>query len=244
MDVRYLEVDEVLRLRLLERIGAPGGPSASLRPEISLSSSALLVWPRPAADRVGGPTRTRVCRSCRSSVRICEVARLRVIEEQLAELVRRRGGRSDEPVLRVITTTYIGATERRALDRLVELGASVKISDETRMTRLRAKAWASPQAGNAAKASARSGQVGVACLVAAIGAAIDPQWIEQPFGTVTLTGVWEPGGSLLRRKLDAPVTRARRVRVLVTGNLCFTAGLGGWWGVVAHGTGSRYGAGR
>src|SRR4029079_19587531 len=60
---------------------------------------------------------------------------LRVLEEHI-EAVIRRGGR-----LRVITTTYIGATERRALDRLSELGAEIKVSYETRMTRLHAKAW-------------------------------------------------------------------------------------------------------
>jgi superfamily II DNA or RNA helicase/HKD family nuclease len=60
---------------------------------------------------------------------------LRVLDEQLASLTRRGG------TLRVITTTYMGATERRALDRLVELGAEVKVSYETRMTRLHAKAW-------------------------------------------------------------------------------------------------------
>ncbi|GAA3722915.1 superfamily II DNA or RNA helicase/HKD family nuclease [Spinactinospora alkalitolerans] len=44
--------------------------------------------------------------------------------------------------IRVITTTYIGATERRALDRLVEeFGAEVKVNYETRSTRLHAKAW-------------------------------------------------------------------------------------------------------
>lgn len=43
--------------------------------------------------------------------------------------------------LRIITTTYIGATERRAIDVLSSLGAHVKVSYEIRNTRLHAKAW-------------------------------------------------------------------------------------------------------
>ncbi|WP_314174748.1 DUF3427 domain-containing protein [Streptomyces winkii] len=44
--------------------------------------------------------------------------------------------------IRVITTTYIGATQADAVDRFVrELGAQVKISYETYSTRLHAKAW-------------------------------------------------------------------------------------------------------
>lgn len=44
--------------------------------------------------------------------------------------------------LRVITTTYMGATERLALDRLVnEFGAEVKIQYDSLRTRLHAKAW-------------------------------------------------------------------------------------------------------
>jgi HKD family nuclease len=43
--------------------------------------------------------------------------------------------------LRVLTTTYTGSTERRALDQLVELGAQVRISYDLTTTRLHAKAW-------------------------------------------------------------------------------------------------------
>lgn len=43
--------------------------------------------------------------------------------------------------LRVITTTYTGSTERRAIERLIELGAEVKVSYQTDNTRLHAKSW-------------------------------------------------------------------------------------------------------
>ncbi|PFG39517.1 superfamily II DNA or RNA helicase [Georgenia soli] len=61
---------------------------------------------------------------------------LRVLERELRRFTE-RGGR-----LRVITTTYIGATERSALDRLVrDFGAEVKIQYEIARTRLHAKSW-------------------------------------------------------------------------------------------------------
>ncbi len=43
--------------------------------------------------------------------------------------------------LRVITTTYMGATEARALDELHGLGAQIRVSYDSRRTRLHAKAW-------------------------------------------------------------------------------------------------------
>jgi superfamily II DNA or RNA helicase len=43
--------------------------------------------------------------------------------------------------VRVLTTTYTNSTEQRALDELVALGAVVKVSYDTSLTRLHAKAW-------------------------------------------------------------------------------------------------------
>lgn len=43
--------------------------------------------------------------------------------------------------LRVLTTTYMGATEPEALEGLRELGAEIRVSYDERRTRLHAKAW-------------------------------------------------------------------------------------------------------
>lgn len=61
---------------------------------------------------------------------------LRLLEEELTQ-------RRDRGVpLRVITTTYMGATERIALDRLVrDFGAEIRVQYDIRRTRLHAKAW-------------------------------------------------------------------------------------------------------
>jgi superfamily II DNA or RNA helicase/HKD family nuclease len=61
---------------------------------------------------------------------------IRVLEDAL------RGAKERGIPIRVITTTYMGATDRHALDRLVrDFGATVKVNYEVRSTRLHAKAW-------------------------------------------------------------------------------------------------------
>ena len=60
---------------------------------------------------------------------------VRHLRDALAS-VRARGGR-----VRVITTTYMGATEKRAVDELVRLGAEVRVAFDARTTKLHAKAW-------------------------------------------------------------------------------------------------------
>ncbi|MDA8285888.1 MAG: DUF3427 domain-containing protein [Actinomycetota bacterium] len=57
----------------------------------------------------------------------------------LAAELRRHAGAGRR--LRVLTTTYTGSTEARALDDLAELGAEIRVSYETGATRLHAKSW-------------------------------------------------------------------------------------------------------
>lgn len=125
---------------LLQAIGVPrdvpGPVRFPARPEVPLSTSALLVNGRDQ-PRIGVEVQRELASANRVDL-LCAFIKwhgLRVLEEHIDALMR-RGGR-----MQVITTTYIGATERRALDRLVELGATVKVSYETRTTRLHAKAW-------------------------------------------------------------------------------------------------------
>jgi superfamily II DNA or RNA helicase/HKD family nuclease len=61
---------------------------------------------------------------------------LRLLERPLTQ------ARAASIPIRVVTTTYIGGTEREALDRLVrEFGAQVKVQYDAARTRLHAKAW-------------------------------------------------------------------------------------------------------
>jgi superfamily II DNA or RNA helicase/HKD family nuclease len=123
-------------LALLEPPLPPSAPRRPSRPEIPLSVAALLVngtdQPRIGAE---------VAKELESADSVDLLSAfikwegLRIMQRPLRSLCE-RGGR-----LRVITTTYMGATDRRALDALVALGAEVKVSYETRTTRLHAKAW-------------------------------------------------------------------------------------------------------
>jgi len=60
---------------------------------------------------------------------------IRQLLHPLQEVIR-RGGR-----VRVMTTTYTGTTEQRALDELTAIGAEVRVSYDRTATRLHAKAW-------------------------------------------------------------------------------------------------------
>ncbi|WP_442781267.1 DUF3427 domain-containing protein [Arthrobacter sp. MMS18-M83] len=107
------------------------------RPTTKLSDSALLTNCKDDPN-LAGELRAEI-ESADTVDLLCAFIRwtgLRLLEPALEQL-RDRGVR-----FRVITTTYMGATERRAIDELVRrYGAEVKISYETQSTRLHAKAW-------------------------------------------------------------------------------------------------------
>lgn len=61
----------------------------------------------------------------------------RLLREPLRAFAERKGGKW----LRVLTTSYLGVTEKRVLDDLASLGAEVRVSLDVAHTRLHAKAW-------------------------------------------------------------------------------------------------------
>jgi hypothetical protein len=109
-------------LAIVERDGTPGPIRFPVRPEVPLSTSVLLVNGQDQ-PRIGYEV-ARELASADSVDLLCAFIKwhgLRVLETPIREL-RDRDGR-----LRVITTTYIGATEQRALDRLAELALSANL---------------------------------------------------------------------------------------------------------------------
>lgn len=116
----------------------PPGPSHAppSRPQVPLSCGVLLVNAKgepSLAHEIGVELEStdRVDLLC-SFIKFQGV---RLLTQKLSA-ARQRG-----VPIRVLTTVYLGATDRRALDELVRLGATVKISYEWRRTRLHAKAW-------------------------------------------------------------------------------------------------------
>ncbi|MDN5760071.1 MAG: phospholipase D-like domain-containing protein, partial [Tomitella sp.] len=131
-----VEGDEVASLEQLVSLVAPGH-DALPHPQTPLSEVALLTNAdgEPAlASEISGELA-----SADGVDLLCAFVRfagIRVLDKGL------RARRERGVPLRVITTTYVGATERRALDVLVrEYGAQVKVRYEEARTRLHAKAW-------------------------------------------------------------------------------------------------------
>ncbi|MDT0349838.1 DUF3427 domain-containing protein [Pseudonocardia charpentierae] len=128
--------DAAQQLVVLTREAAPGVHRLQ-RPITPLSSAALLTN-APEEPSLGAELRAELASADQVDL-LCAFVRwpgIRVLEEPLS-LLKERG-----VPFRVITTTYVGATEQRAVDELARrFGAEVRISYESATTRLHAKAW-------------------------------------------------------------------------------------------------------
>jgi len=109
----------------------------AVRPRTPLSEAALLTNAK-GEPSLGAELRAELDSSDTVDL-LCAFVKwygIRVLEPELRRLSERGAPFS------VITTTYLGATEREALDRLVrEFGATVKVQYDAQRTRLHAKAW-------------------------------------------------------------------------------------------------------
>ena len=120
---------------ILERQPDGTAPVLAL-PLIPLLDTALLTN-APGEPTVGSQIRSEIESADRIDVVMAFIRRSGILP-LLAHLRRHcESGRE----LRVLTTTYTGSTEQRALDELCQLGAKIRVSYDTTSTRLHAKAW-------------------------------------------------------------------------------------------------------
>lgn len=130
--------DDPTKIRRLDAVTADAlGSVRPPRPATPLSDAALMTNARNEPT-LAAELRAELASADQVDL-LCAFVKwhgLRLLERELTQL-RERG-----VPLRVITTTYIGATDAKALDRLVEeFGAEVRVNYDTNMTRLHAKAW-------------------------------------------------------------------------------------------------------
>ena len=107
------------------------------RPSTPLAEAALLTN-APGEPTIGSELRHELA-TCDEVDLLCAFVMwpgLRLLEAEL------RDARDRGVPFRVVTTTYLGGTERAALDRLVrDYGAEVRVQYDARRARLHAKAW-------------------------------------------------------------------------------------------------------
>ncbi len=131
------EVEEPPRLLVgIPTTDALGLRRLAERPEIPLSTHDLLVNGR-GEPHLAAELKKEIASADQIDLIVAFVRwyGVRLLFDALEE-----ARRNDVPV-RLLTTTYTGSTERVALDRLAELGVEVRVSYDTAMTRLHAKAW-------------------------------------------------------------------------------------------------------
>ncbi|MFE6890298.1 DUF3427 domain-containing protein [Streptomyces sp. NPDC057694] len=174
-----------LLLAVAERAPLPGENVFPQRPHVPLATSALFA--NRSRENVGHALQRELESADRVDL-ICAFIKwsgLRILLRKLKE-VHRRNRR-----LRVITTTYMGATDQRAIDALVELGAEVRISYETQATRLHAKAWHFYRESGTSTAYVGSSNMSKAALVDGLEWNVRLSQLESPTLVTSITDTFE-----------------------------------------------------
>ena len=127
-------------LRAIGRRQQDGSLESLVEPLIPLLDTALLTN-APGEPRVGSQIATEIASADRIDIVMAFVRRSGIAPLMEALRKHRDSGR----VLRLLTTTYTGSTEARALDELCALGAEVRVSYDTSSTRLHAGSGSQPE---------------------------------------------------------------------------------------------------
>lgn len=115
----------------------PDGASETIRPPLIPLLDTAILTNSPGEPTVGSQVLTEIYSADAIDV-VMAFIRYTGIAPMLDTLVEHlQAGRK----LRVLTTTYTGSTEARALDALEKAGAEIRVSYDTGTTRLHAKSW-------------------------------------------------------------------------------------------------------
>jgi len=136
VDLASLVTDQLL-LALLRRDPATAEPIPIRRPSLPLSETHLLINAREE-HQIGHELSLELGSVERVDL-LCSFllwSGYNRLRPALQAFLNRPGTR-----LRVLTTVYMGATEKRVLDELHRIGADIRVSYDSRQTRLHAKAW-------------------------------------------------------------------------------------------------------
>ena len=123
-------------LRSISERRPDGSVGIVKRPLVPLLDTTLLTN-APGEPRVGHQVKAEIASADRIDLLMAFIRVTGLVP--IRESLRRHCDAGKE--LRVLTTTYTGSTERKALDLLRGLGAEVRVSYDTSTTRLHAKAW-------------------------------------------------------------------------------------------------------
>ena len=162
------------------------------RPETGLSSSALLTM-GPREPRLGNELVREFASADRVDALIAFVTRggVRQLDDAIDRLVTsHRAG--EPPRLRILTTTYTGATELAALNALaLRSGVEVRVSFDDRRTRLHAKAWLFHRASGLSTAYVGSANLSAPALVGGLEWTMKTSAAELPAVVDKFAGAFE-----------------------------------------------------